>query len=99
MATYKTKCPICNSTIEATYYAESIGVVEELINCDRCGFTYEFACGNYAEVVGNKFFIWNYIDERKSNRSIYKKIKRAEFTARRRWKKYKKGVTCKNCPI
>lgn len=49
MATYKIKCPICDSTIEATYYAESIGVVEEIINCDRCGFIYEFACGNYTE--------------------------------------------------
>lgn len=89
-------CPICNSKAKYEIYNSEWGTEEEYMDCKKCGHFFQFAYGNYVEIVGNKYFIWDYKENR---RQFFKRIKRAEFMARRRWKKYHKGTTVKNCPI
>lgn len=94
--TRTTKCPICNNKAKWENYSSSWGTEEEYINCPICGYRSEFAYGNYLEEVGNKWFIWSYSQ---NNPQFFKKIARARFMARRRWKKHKKGTYNKDCPI
>lgn len=91
------KCPICGSKAKYQEYSDwGWGTVEKHVECPICRFRYEFVYGSYFEEVGNKWFIWNHSQ---NNPQFFKKIARAEFMARRRWKKYKKGTYNKNCPI
>ena len=89
-------CPICKSKAEHEVWSCGWCVEEEYLDCKVCGFFFHFAYGAYMEVVGNKYFIWDYTEER---RQFFKRIKRAEFVAHRRWKKYHKGSTAKDCPV
>ena len=84
-----TKCPICNNQAEYEYYDESVGTVEEHINCNYCGYYYDFAYGAYREHIRNKEFVWSYTiyDNNCAFRRLMKKINRAKFMARRNWKK------------
>ncbi|MDD6827908.1 MAG: hypothetical protein PUE12_17715 [Oscillospiraceae bacterium] len=93
----KTHCPICKHNAKWEYWSGPYGIEEEYITCPTCGYYYKFAYGGYAEVVGNKWFVWNYATN--SNNPIFKRMHKAEFMAKRRWKKFRKGVTCKDCPI
>ena len=90
-------CPICGHSAERTYYEESVGIVEEEIVCHTCGFYYLFAYGAYLEIVGDKYFIWGY--SASSDAPVFRRMRKAEFMARRRWKKHRKGTTCKDCPV
>ena len=87
--TSTTKCPICNNEVKYEYYNESVGTVEEHINCNHCGYYYDFAYGAYREHIGNKEFVWGYTiyDDNCACRRLMKKISRTEFMARRNWKK------------
>ena len=53
------KCPICNNQAKREYYTGPFGIEEEYIGCSTCNYEFEFAYGNYKEVVGNKYFIWS----------------------------------------
>lgn len=86
-------CPICGNQAKHTIFSSEICLEEEYITCEYCGYLYEFAYGNYREILGNKCYCWNY---RSNSHKVNKKLKKAIFNARRRWKKYKKGVTVKN---
>lgn len=95
--TSSTKCPICGSQAKWEYWTGPMCIEEEYINCPMCSYEFGFAYGNYKEVVGNKWFIWSYTTRR--DNPIFKRMKRTEFMAKRRWKKHRKGTTCKDCPV
>lgn len=84
------KCPICNHKTKYTIYSGSYGAEEEYIICNNCGYSYEFAYGAYRIYVGRKRFIWNYTISSNKYNQLIKKISKAEFMAKRNWKKYKK---------
>lgn len=94
-----TKCPVCGNKAKWKNYSSSWGTEEEYINCPICGYNYQSVYGNYCEEVGNKWFIWCYTMTPKTHPRLFKKMKRAMFMARRRWKKHKKGCTVKDCPL
>ena len=95
--TSTTKCPICGHSAKWEYWTGPFGIEEEYIACRVCGYEYEFAYGAYKEVIGNQWFIWGY--KTRMSDPIFKRMKRAEFMAKRRWKKHHKGTTCKDCPV
>lgn len=70
----KIKCPICGKIIEDKCYSGPYGTEEEYINCENCNYSYEFAYGNYKEIVGDICFLWSY--HTKWNNPIFKKRKR-----------------------
>lgn len=81
-------CPVCGKEAEHRVYNGPWGTEEEYINCS-CGYGYEFAYGDYTEVIGNKEFLWSYklySDKNKRARHM-KKTKKAIIIARRNWKK------------
>jgi hypothetical protein len=84
------QCPICNHKAEFTIYPCEYGNEEEYILCNNCGYSYEFAYGGYRIYVGRKCFIWNYTINPNKYKQLMKKISKAEFTAKRNWKKHKK---------
>ena len=90
-------CPICGRDMRYEYWYGPFGIEEEHQKCNTCGYYYIFAYGAYGEVVGNKWFMWSY--NTKMDSPIFRRIKRAKFMARRRWKKFRKGVTCKDYPF
>ena len=94
-----TKCPVCGNKVDRENYSSSWDTEEEYISCPVCGYRYQFAYGNYFEEVGNKWFVWNYTMNPKTYPRLFKKMKKAMFMARRRWKKHKKGTYNKDCPI
>lgn len=93
MSTIKTSCPICKKQGLIEYWSGPFGTEEEYFYCDRCNYSYEFAYGNYREVVHNKQFVYDYhLYSNKANaRHFLKKINRATFMAKRNWKKFKKS--------
>lgn len=93
-----TRCPICNNNIFWDIYTGPLGTEEEYINCPFCKYRYEFIYGGNLLVVGNKYFIWGHYTNRKNNPRLFKKMDKALFMARRRWKKHKKGTYAKGCP-
>ena len=60
MSKQEIKCPVCNNNIKTEYYVECYGVVEETRNCSCCGYFYNFAYGNYMEIVNRREFVWTY---------------------------------------
>ena len=48
------KCPICGNKAEYMSFYEEVGKVEEHINCNRCGYYYEYVYGHYYVCIGNK---------------------------------------------
>lgn len=93
----KIHCPICGCDMRWEYWYGPFGIEEEYQKCNTCGYYYMFLYGVYGEVVGNKWFMWSY--NTKMDSPIFRRIKRAEFMARRRWKKFRKGVTCNDHPF
>lgn len=87
--TKTTKCPICNNQAKWEYYSGPYGIEEEHVNCQKCGYYYEFAYGNYLEVIKGKEYIWHHTT--KYTNPIFKRIKRDLFMARRNWKKFRKN--------
>ena len=87
--TSTTKCPICRNKAEYMSFYEEVGKVEEHINCNRCGYYYEYVYGHYYVCIGNKEFTWSYTTHynRCAFSKLCKKMERAEFMARRNWKK------------
>ena len=94
-----TKCPVCGNKVDWENYSSSWDTEEEYISCPVCGYRYQFAYGNYFKEVGNKWFVWSYTMNPKTCPRLFKKMKKAMFMARRRWKKHKKGTYNKDCPI
>lgn len=92
--TATTKCPICNNQAKWVYWTESFGIVEEHIDCPRCGYYYEFAYGGYIKCVKGREFIWNYHTD--CSHPVFKRNKRATFMARRNWKKFKRAYKTEN---
>lgn len=92
MELLNTTCPICKGKAEYTCYNGAWGTEEEYIECNSCNYYYEFAYGNYREIVHNKCFTWSYSDYDRLCKfpAFVGKINRAEFMARRNWKKFKK---------
>ncbi len=45
------KCPKCHATVKRTYYTECVGIVEDYINCDRCGYMYHMAYSDPVEGI------------------------------------------------
>lgn len=86
---YRCTCPICNNKAARTAYSSEWGLEEEHIDCKRCGYYYEFAYGYYIEAVKGKEFYWSYTT--KQSAPVFNRMQRAEFMARRNWKKWKKG--------
>lgn len=84
-------CPVCRNFMNVETYVECMGTVEETHNCPHCGYFYNFAYGNYMEIVNRREFIWSYTsydDEenfKKFNKMIQKHIKLHQF----KWKLYK----------
>ena len=95
----KIMCPICHHQAKYESYLGPYGLEEEYTNCTICGFRKDFAYGGYFENVGNNYFIWNYTLVGNKWLKLMKKISRAEFMARRNWKKFRKKTNSKNCPI
>ena len=97
----KTMCPICHHQAKYASYSGPYGLEEEYTYCPTCGFREEFAYGGYFKEVGNKYFIWDYTFMSNHNKwlKLIKKISKAEFMARRNWKKFKKKTNADNCPI
>ena len=91
------RCPICKHNAKWKYWTGTYGIEEEYIDCPTCGYYYQFVYGASSEIVGNKWFIWDYTA--KSGDPVFKRMKKAEFMARRRWKKFRKGITCKDYPF
>lgn len=90
-------CPVCNRKAKWTIYSCEWGVEEEYVDCPVCGYRYGFAYGNYYEEVGNKWFVWDYRMNPITHPMLFKKMNKAMFMARRRWKKYRKGCYAKDC--
>lgn len=102
---HKIKCPICGATNATNLYHEDmfsgpLGIEEEYHDCKRCGYGYQFAYGGHLLIVGSEWFVWSYHDYYNHNymAKLNKKINKAMFMAKRRWKKYHKGTTVKDCP-
>lgn len=86
----KIKCPICGNIVEDKCYSGPWGTEEEYINCENCNYSYEFAYGNYKEIVSDICFLWSY--HTKWDNPIFKKRKRKTFMAKRNWNRYKKKM-------
>lgn len=95
----KIMCPICHRQAEYEIYGCEWGIEEEYTHCPVCGFKEEFAYGYHNVVVGNKWFSWNYKLVGNGYTRLMKKISKAEFMARRNWKKFKKKTRVKKCYI
>lgn len=87
-----TVCPVCgNLECEWESWSECIGLVEEYVKCDKCGYYYSFAYGNYEEYINDKIFYWDYKSYRKSKWMQFLKKKEKEIRiCKRNWKKYGK---------
>lgn len=70
--TYKDNCPICNEEVENTRYSSEWGTEEEYYHCKKCGYSYEFAYGNYKEFINEKEFCYSYHDNKKDLVDMYK---------------------------
>lgn len=90
-------CPICGNNLKYTSYSGEFGTEEIYEDCHICGYYYQFIYGTNGEIVGNKWFMWDYTTKR--DNPVFKRMRKAEFMAKRRWKKFRKGVTCKDCPF
>lgn len=95
----KIMCPICHHQAKNITYNGPFGLEEEYTNCEICGFKQEFAYGNFLEVVGNKWFIWDYRLSGNKRTRLMKKVSKAEFMARRNWKKFRKRTYAKDYTI
>jgi len=92
-------CPICHHQANHEIYSCEWGIEEEYTDCYVCGFREEFAYGYHSVMVGNKWFAWNYTLVGNRYTNLMKKISRAEFMARRNWKKFRKRTCVKDCPV
>ena len=92
-------CPICGSKTNFESYFENIGTIEKYIHCPVCNYRFQFCYGAYFEEIGNKYFIYFWYDNIFNNPRLFKKINKAMFIARKRWKKHKKKTCAKNCPL
>ena len=94
----KIMCPICHHQANHKIYTCEWGIEEEYTDCEVCGFRQEFAYGNELEVIGNKCFIWDYRLVGNERTRLMEKVLKAEFMARRNWKKFKKRTLYKGFP-
>ena len=81
-------CPICNNPSPSMkeYYDSDIHmVVEEYIDCETCGYSYEFAYGHSRESFEKYDFYWSH--STKFNDVMFKRKSKKMFMARRNWKK------------
>lgn len=99
MSTNFVKCPVCDHQAEQEIWSSEWGIEEAYITCPVCGYRYQFAYGAHFEEIGNKWFIWGHNTNQNARLKLFKKMKKAMFMARRRWKKYQKGCNAKDCPI
>jgi hypothetical protein len=62
------KCPICDAECTRNTYAESVGVVEENIDCPNKCYSYHYAYGSTEIFIGDFMTGWHYttpIEDRK----------------------------------
>ena len=90
-------CRICGHDMKYEYWSGPYGIEEEYQKCNTCGYYYTFEYGASGEVLGNKWFTWSY--NTRIDSPVFRRRQKAEFMAKRRWKKFRKGVTCKDCPF
>lgn len=88
-------CPICNSKIKREHWSGPMGLEEEYIDCDTCGYHYKSYYGYYNEIAGNKCFYYTYLTPLSQMICIRKRINKALYKAKRNWRKHKKK--CKVC--
>ena len=69
---YKINCPICNNEIITTTYSSEWGTEEENYGCVNCGYGYEFAYGNYRELINGKEFVYSYLTKEEDLVDMYK---------------------------
>ena len=82
------KCPICRSEPICEHWGCEWGTEEEHIRCTNCGYYYEFLYGHSYAYIKGKEFTWSYHTKRTD--PVFKRMKRAQFMARRNWKKFKR---------
>ena len=90
MGRYSMTCPICGNDITVEYYPEdSVGIVEEYVNCTRCNYSDEFAYGSYRTSFGRYEFNYGYslLEDNNAYTLTVKKIHKALFMAHRNWHK------------
>ena len=90
-------CRICGHDMKYEYWSGPYDIEEEYQKCNTCGYYYTFEYGASGEVLGNKWFTWSY--NTRIDSPVFRRRQKAEFMAKRRWKKFRKGVTCKDCPF
>ena len=86
-----TRCPVCNNIMSVQSWHESMGTVEENHKCPKCGYYYEFAYGNYMEIVNRREFIWSYTsyDDKDNFKKFTNIIKRHIKLHKLKWKLYR----------
>ena len=81
-------CPICGyDNVGNVAYNDERGVVEKYIHCSRCNYYYEYAYGHYVEYFAGHEFAWSYHTKGNEFANLCRKMKRAQFMARRNWRK------------
>ena len=90
-------CPICNHPLKSNYWYGPLGIEESFEVCARCGYSYEFAYGIHIKCVKGKEFIWSYTTPRSD--ILFNRMRRAEYEARRNWKKHKKTYNYHNIGV
>lgn len=91
-------CPICGKEdVDIKQYHEDYYLVEEHIKCNRCNYYYEFCYGYYQVCFGNDEFNWSYSIDDNKRATLFKRLAKRQFMARRNWhkgirNKYKKNM-------
>ena len=81
-------CPICGyDDIGNVVYNDERGVVEEYIHCSQCNYYYESTYGHYVEYFAGHEFAQSYKTKGNELANLSRKMKRAQFMARRNWRK------------
>ncbi len=75
----KIDCPICETEIDREYYAGERGTEEEYYHCTNCGYGYDFAYGNYQEIIDGEEYSYTYhslnTDSNKPVRDAFERMK------------------------
>lgn len=90
-------CPICNNFMKVETYVECVGIAEETHKCSYCGYFYNFAYGNYMEIVNRREFIWTYkcYENEKEFKKFNNLIQKHKKIHRRKWNMFKTNYLLK----
>lgn len=81
-------CPICGHLLYYEAWRESSYLVEEVSDCNDCGYYYHYSYGNYEMLVKGNWYDWTYATPH--NIPMFKKMDKDFFMAKRNWKKRRK---------